>query len=75
MEKEVAFEVDHESVEVLPDCMEDGEAESEQVGVEGGGVAEVTCTAPEHVAFEFGVALSQTANEHALVCVEPEVLV
>ena len=72
MEKEVAFEVDHESVEVLPDWIDDGEAESEQVGGEEGGV---TCAALEHVAFEFGVALFQTVNEHALVCVESEVLV
>ena len=72
IENEVAFEVDHESVEEPPDCMDDGEAESEQVGGEEGGV---TCTALEQVAFKLGVALFQTVIEHALVCVEPDVLV
>ena len=72
MEKEVAFEVDHESVEELPVWMDDGEAVSEQVGGEEGGV---TCTALEQVAFKLGVALFQTEIEHVLVCVEPEVLV
>ena len=38
IENEVAFEVDHESVDEPPDWMDDGEAESEQVGTMTGGM-------------------------------------
>lgn len=47
IENDVAFVVDHESVEELPDAMDAGFAVSTQFGAEGGGV--VTVTEAEHV--------------------------